>query len=106
MEKLSNGFDGKVSESGSVLLGKRLDKLECLVDTNGQPESNDTFRGRSPSTKHDFFSDGNVFRSGKELSNGNVCSNNQQEVEDEDLLGKQCVQRAGCVESELKEVHE
>lgn len=58
MKKLPKGFDGEVSERGSVFFGEGFDEFECLIDSNGEPESNDTFRRRRPGSQHDFFSDG------------------------------------------------
>lgn len=48
VEKLAESFDGEVGEGGSVLLGQGLNKFECFLNSNGQLESDNTFRRGSP----------------------------------------------------------
>ena len=105
MKKLAEGSDGEVSECGSVFLGEGFDEFERLIDSNGEPESNDTFRRRRPGGKHDFSSNGEVFGPGEKLANGNIRSNNKQKVEDKNLLSEEGIERAGSVEGDLEQMH-
>lgn len=75
MENLAESFDGEVGEGGSVLLGQGLNKFECFLNSNGQLDSDNTFRRGSPGAQHDFLSDGDVFGSGQDFTNGNVGTN-------------------------------
>ncbi len=64
MEKLAESFNGKVGESGSVLLGEGIDEFEGFVHPNWESDADDAFRGRGPGADHDFFPNGDIFGSG------------------------------------------
>jgi hypothetical protein len=105
MKKLPKGFDGKVSERGSVFFGEGFDEFECLINTNGEPESNDAFGRWRPTGEHDFFSDGEVFGSREKLANSNVRANYKEKVENKNLLSEECIKGASSVECDFKQMH-
>jgi hypothetical protein len=94
-----------VSESRAVFFGETFGEFKNLIDTDCIFDEGHTLRWGSPCSKHDLLSNGNLFGTGENRTNDYVGSDNQEEVEDEDLLGEDGIKSASGIECELEQVH-
>ena len=92
-------------ECGSILFGQGIKELKDLIDSDGVLHVSNTFRRRRPCSSHDFFSDGKLSGTRKQTTKQNVDTNNNQEVNDQDLFSKESIQNPSGIEGELEYVH-
>lgn len=104
-EESPDGFDGIMCECGPVLFGQGIKELKDLIDSDGVLHVSNTFRRRRPSSSHDFFPDGKLSGARNQTTKQNVDTNNNQEVNDQDLFSKESIQNPSGIEGELEYVH-